>query len=336
MARSDFLISLVKASVSGDKRTVRAIVESIIADERRKQHRVLADRLTRALHGDGHNARHPRSPVGAADGKGLEFLAEMAPRRRLDDLILDDQARKTVDQFIEEQRRSSALRARGLEPRHRMMLVGPPGNGKTSLAETVAEALTLPFFVVRYEALIGSYLGETAGRLKRVFEYVGTTPCVVFFDEFDAIGKERGDSRETGEIKRVVSSLLMQVDELPSHTVVIAASNHAELLDRAVWRRFEIRLSLPSPKKGDLEKYFMRHWERFDADPGITPAKLAKALGSASFSEAEDFLLDVRRREALSAPNEDLTAIFADQMQAWKRRVVPMEVRVENQKETMQ
>jgi len=95
--------------------------------------------------------------------------------------------------------------------------------------------------------MIGSYLGETAARLKRVFDYARTTPCVLFFDEFDAIGKERGDTHETGEIKRVVSSLLMQIDELPSYTIVAAATNHPELLDRAAWRRFQLRLALPRP-----------------------------------------------------------------------------------------
>jgi AAA+ superfamily predicted ATPase len=99
-------------------------------------------------------------------------------------------------------------------------------------------------FVVRYEAMIGSFLGETAGRLKRVFDYARRTPCVLFFDEFDSVGKERGDIHETGEIKRVVTSLLMQIDDLPSYTIVVAATNHAELLDRAVWRRFQLRLGL--------------------------------------------------------------------------------------------
>src|SRR3712207_6872521 len=98
--------------------------------------------------------------------------------------------------------------------------------------------------------MIGSYLGETAGRLKRVFEYARTTPCVLFFDEFDTIGKERGDVHETGEIKRVVSSLLLQIDALPSYVTVVVASNHPELLDRAVWRRFQLRLYLPPPKIG--------------------------------------------------------------------------------------
>ena len=91
------------------------------------------------------------------------------------------------------------MRSRSLEPRHRILLVGPPGNGKTSLAEAIAEALAVQFFVVRYDAIIGSFLGETATRLRRVFDYARTTPCVLFFDEFDAVGKERGDENETGK-----------------------------------------------------------------------------------------------------------------------------------------
>src|SRR5260221_606986 len=188
--------------------------------------------------------------------RGREFISEVTPRRRLDDLILSNACRLAVDQLIEEQRRGSVLQAHSVDPRHRILLVGPPGNGKTSLAEAVAEALAVPFFVVRYDAMIGSYLGETAGRLKRVFDYVRTTPCVLFFDEFDAVGKERGDIHETGEIKRVVTSLLMQVDDLPSYTIVVAATNHAELLDRAVWRRFQLRLRLPAPTAKELANYF--------------------------------------------------------------------------------
>ena len=140
--------------------------------------------------------------------------------------------------------------------------MGPPGNGKTSLAEAIAEALAVPFFVVRYEAMIGSFLGETAARLKRVFDYARTTPCVLFFDEFDAVGKERGDVHETGEIKRVVTSLLMQVDDLPSYTVVVAATNHAELLDRAAWRRFQVRLLL-NPTDAARARRLYRTFRRY-------------------------------------------------------------------------
>lgn len=324
MARSDLLISLVKASVSGDKKAVRTAVESIIAEEKAKQHRVLADRLARALHTNGNGTRTLNHAAHDTGSRGREFLAELTPKLQLSDMVLADQTRETVDQLIEEQQRASLLRSHGLDPRHRVMLVGPPGNGKTSLAEAVAEALAVRFFVIRYEALIGSYLGETANRLKRVFDYVRTTPCVVFFDEFDAVGKERGDTHETGEIKRVVSSLLMHVDELPSYAVIIAASNHAELLDRAVWRRFQLRLPLPAPTEKELTTYFDRHFQQFDGKPGIAPATLAKRLGPISYAEAEEFILDIRRREVLSMRETPLKTIFANQIKAWEDRAKPV------------
>ena len=178
------------------------------------------------------NGRHRLSSVAASGNNWREFITEIMPRRELNDMILSGICRKAVDQLIEEQQRASLLRAHGIDPRHHLLLVGLPVNGKTSLAEVLA----LPLFLVRYESMIGSYLGETAGRLKRVFDHARTTPCVLFFDEFDAVGKKRGDTLETGEIKRVVTSLLMQVDELPSYSVAIAATNHSGLLDRAAWR----------------------------------------------------------------------------------------------------
>ena len=245
MARSDLLVSLVKAGSSGDTARARSVAEAIIAEERVKRHNVLADRLTDAMRVNG--AESAAAFINPDQRPHRRFLAELTPRKRLSDLVLTVPARRACEELIEEQHRASVLRTHSLEPRHRVLLVGPPGNGKTSLAEAIAEALSAPFFVVRYEALIGSFLGETASRLKRVFDYARTTPCVLFFDEFDAVGKERGDVHETGEIKRVVSSLLMQVDDLPSYTVVVAATNHAELLDRAAWRRFQVRLALDPP-----------------------------------------------------------------------------------------
>jgi len=324
MARGDLLINLVKASVSGDKTAIRSAVETIIAEEKNKQHTVLADRLSRAMtaNGNGLNKAH-HMPLEAGH-RGREFIAESTPKRELGDMVLSDTCRSAVDQLIEEQQRSSLLRAHGLDPRHRLLLVGPPGNGKTSLAEAIAEALAVPFFVVRYEAMIGSYLGETASRLKRVFDYVRTTPCVLFFDEFDAVGKERGDIHETGEIKRVVTSLLMHVDELPSYAVVIAATNHSELLDRAVWRRFQLRLGLPAPGEKELTEYFERFLASFDKHPGVTAPSITKRLGAISYAEAEEFTLDVRRRDVMTMKEWPLKKTIEEQLKLWEERVRPM------------
>lgn len=322
MARSDLVVNLVKAGVSGDKKTLVKTVEAIISEERAKQHNVFADRIEKVLNGaNGNGQRGAMLDRPEQRMKAHEYIAEIMPRRQLGELVLPEVTRAAATQLIEEQQRASVLRSHSLEPRHKVLLVGPPGNGKTSLGEAIAESLAVPLFVVRYETMIGSFLGETAGRLKRVFDYARTTPCVLFFDEFDAIGKERGDTHETGEIKRVVTSLLMQIDELPSYVVVIAATNHAELLDRAVWRRFELRLSLPAPTEKLLAAFIAHLSERASVELGITPTKAAKALGPVSYGEAEQFFLDLARRQALAMGEQSPSQIAKEQLRIWSERV---------------
>lgn len=319
MARSDLLISLVKAASSDDKPGTRTAAEAIIAEERAKQHHVLADRLTEAMRGNGYQP--PAAAFVSQNGhRHREFLLEAVPRRRIEDLFLSDITRRACEELIEEQHRAGVLRAHSLEPRHRVLLVGPPGNGKTSLAEAIAESLAVPFLVVRYETMIGSFLGETASRLKSVFDYARTTPCVLFFDEFDAVGKERGDTHETGEIKRVVTSLLMQLDDLPSYTVAIAASNHAELLDRAAWRRFQLRLQLKRPTRQRLTAYIEWFAQTLNEPLGRAPETIAKRLGAVSFAEAEEFCLDIRRRQVLAMGENPLREIVTERLTFWTER----------------
>ena len=317
MARSDLLLALVKASSQGDKVRAQAAVEAIIAEERAKRHHVLADRLEAVLRANGHRG----AAKFLSGGRRVHrCLVELAPRRRLSDLVLSDANRRACRELIEEQHRASLLRAHSIEPRHRVLLVGPPGNGKTSLAEAIAEGLAVPLLVVRYEGLIGSFLGETAARLKHVFESARTTPCVLFFDEFDAIGKERGDTHETGEIKRVVSTLLMQTDELPSYTVVVAASNHAELLDRAAWRRFQLRLSLDPPTPKALAGYIASFASSLSEPLGYAPETLAQKLGPVSYAEAEEFCRDVRRRQVLAMGEVTAEEIVRERLGQWRER----------------
>lgn len=307
MARADLLLGLVRAARDHDDAALGRTVEALIAEEREKQHHVLADRLEEALH---RNGSHVVQLEAAARAPGVEVTT---PRRSLSSLILPDAVRVGCEELIEEHERIELLRAHGLEPRHRVLAVGPPGNGKTSLAEALADALYLPLVRIRYEAVVGSFLGETATRLAAVFDYARTRRCVLLLDEFDAIAKERGDQHETGEIKRVVSTLLLLVDELPSHVVVVGASNHPELLDRAVHRRFEMHLTLPMPDHAQRAAYFEFFLAQLPAPGGHSARRLADATDGASFSRLRDLVLDIRRRIVLE-PERDLRLLIAERL----------------------
>ncbi|MGC6401600.1 AAA family ATPase [Sphingomonas sp. FW199] len=335
MARSDLLVSLVRASAAGDRETVRSATEALVADERAKKHYIVADRLQRAL------SAVPVTPPALTSTSlqlnptsGRDAILEVTARLRLDDLLLPLPAQQSGRQIIQEHQRADVLRASGYEPRHRVLLSGPPGNGKTSFAEAVAEGLGLPFFVVRYDALIGSYLGETNARLRKLFDYVRTTPSVLFFDEFDAIGKERGDTHETGEIKRVVSFLLMQLDQLPSYVVVVAATNHGELLDRAVWRRFQMRLAIPSPQKRDVTVFLDRVLSDWPDAPKMSAGRIATKLGEVSYAEALDFCQNVRRRQILGLGEVSVDDALRAELELWTARVTPEALHAQRSDET--
>ena len=319
MSRADLIVNLVKAGSEGDQKLLRTTVEAMAAEERAKHHHQLANRLVENLSA---TQAKPRSPeiVRSYDGGHGGLLYEIEPRRTFDTMLVTDTVRAACRELVEEQHRRDLLRSYGLEPRHRMLLSGAPGNGKTSLAEALATELMVPLFVVRYEAVIGSFLGETSSRLKRLFDFVRTHQCVLFFDEFDTLGKERGDTHETGEIKRVVSSLLLQIDALPSHVVVVTATNHAELLDRAVWRRFQLRLELPAPTAAQKEEWFARLQSKLEVSLGMTPKMLAAKLDASSFSDLEQFCEDVQRRYVLALPEANLKQIVTDRLKQWRAR----------------
>jgi SpoVK/Ycf46/Vps4 family AAA+-type ATPase len=325
MARSDLLVTLVHAATSGDNALVRKTVEAIAAEERAKKHVILAEQLERHLQANGNGARADIMPLRPE--RHPDVLAEITPRKALNDLVLSPPVRQAFDELVQEHHRVDLLRSYNLSPRNRILLIGPPGNGKTSLAEAIANALMVPFVLARYDALITSFLGETATRLRRLFEYAHTRRCVLFFDEFDTLGKERGDIHETGEIKRVVSSLLLQIDDLPSHVVVICATNHPELLDRAVWRRFQVRMELSPPVGSQVEEFISMLANKMNLNLGSERQALARTLKGSSFSEIEDFVCDLARNYVLSLPSGDLGSIVTSKIRQWKARPAVPNVR---------
>ena len=317
MARADLLCELIKAGLTKDEHSFRKAAEAICAEERSKQHEILANKISELLNNRQYqNNGYHNIPkvVNSLNSVTNQLFHEKVPTKRLDQLLLPKNVYNTCRDLIEEQTRKDLLHSYGLEPRNKVLLIGPPGNGKPSVAEGIAESLTIPLLTVRYESVIGAYLGETATRLSKLFDYVKTRQCVLFFDEFDTIGKERGDQQETGEIKRVVSSLLLQIDMLPSYVVTIAATNHEALLDKAVWRRFQIKLELPKPTRCNLEQWFSTFEKRMNFSFGLEPSTLAKKLYGKSYAEAEEFALSVYRKYILRSPMSNVKNITNEQL----------------------
>lgn len=315
MPRADLLVDLVEAERKGDRSRFQVLVEAIIAEERANQHHLVADRLSELITTAGSSGLLRDDNAS----RMADLLHEVVPRRQLATLELADDVRSAAAELIEEHHRFELLRSHGIEPRNRVLLEGPPGNGKTSLAEAIAAETMLPFYVIRYEGIVSSFLGETASRLDHAFEFVRTRRCVLFFDEFDSIAKERGDPHETGEIKRVVSTLLLQIDRLPAHVIVVCATNHAELLDRAAWRRFQLRLALNAPSRGSATRFLESLRARL-GDLGLAPRTLAERLSGASYAELEQFAIDVRRRYVLALPEADLKVIVRTRLDQWRHQ----------------
>ncbi|MBX7557270.1 ATP-binding protein [Streptomyces sp. tea 10] len=313
MARADLLLDLVQAERHGDRDKFRTLVEAVIAEERANQHHLLADRLSELITTTGQGLARDDRAAAVRD-----LVEEIVPQRRLTELELAPVPKRVITELVEEQRRAELLRSYGIEPRNRLLLSGPPGNGKTSVAEAIAAELMLPFYVIRYEGVVSSFLGETASRLDSAFEFARTRRCVLFFDELDTIAKERADQHETGEIKRVVSTLLLQIDRLPAHVVLVGATNHSELLDRAAWRRFQVRAELESPSRSQATRYLERLADRVGGDLGFAPRTLADKLAGASFAELEEFALDVYRRAVLELPDADVRRIVKERLEHWR------------------
>lgn len=337
MARSDLVVSLVRASALNDQKSIRETVEALVAEEHSKNHHLLADKLWAVYHQAKNRTSDVKNSLSSkADSKNefiqselrfnapssdiFDLLHELHPIYGFDDLFLNDVVLLNCQELVEEQLNSDLLRSFATEPRNRIVLAGPPGNGKTSLARAIAFELGLPLYVLKYEAIFGSFLGETSSRLKRVFDFVRSRPCVIFFDEFDTLGKERGDAHETGEIKRVVSTLLLQMDDLPTHNVIVAATNHSELIDRAAWRRFQIRVELGPPSIAQLRQMIFNFEKDLQSKLDVEYDVLINCLTGLSYSDIEQFLLDIKRRWILKKGIDPLKEIIMKRINLLEHR----------------
>ena len=230
--------------LQGRRGRIPAAAREYVEKERRLNHHVLADDLERILveaNGIPSSRKDFLTPLVSGNGnlprdkeRNALLIELVEPKRELGDLVLSPGVRRLLDRIVLERRRSDLLGSFGMRPAGKVLFCGPPGCGKSVASEALARELYLPLATVRFDAVVSSYLGETAANLRKVFEFARSRPMVLLFDEFDAIGKERTALDEHGELKRVVSSFLQLLDGFHAETLTVAATNHQGLLDPAL------------------------------------------------------------------------------------------------------
>lgn len=259
MASADQLKALVKSHITRDDAQFYSVAMQVAAHEAKLGHGKLAEELRDLID----EAKSRIAPVGAgklvplarARGELANLLHVSYPKDRLSDMVLDASLVGKIQRIMEEQRLNARIREHGLSPRRKLLLIGPPGTGKTMTASVLAGELGIPLFLVRLDALITKFMGETAAKLRQVFDAINDIRGVYFFDEFDAIGSQRGLAHDVGEIRRVLNSFLQMIEQDHSHSIIVAATNHPEILDYALFRRFDdvLEYHLPtSEQAGEL------------------------------------------------------------------------------------
>lgn len=296
MASGKLLRQLIKSGTQGDSAGFLAASEAVIKEEREKNHHLLANDLERLLYGSqatvGKNVRrlHSLPDLPISKDNGLAFLEERAVVREEKDIVLSDAAQSALDEILMEHNRADTLRSYGLQPAQKLLFCGPPGCGKTLAAEVVAHSLSMPLVVVRLDSVISSFLGETAANLRKVFDFIAAHPVVALFDEFDALTKDRGDSADHGELKRSVNAVLQMMDSYRGESVLIATTNYEDLLDKAVWRRFDEVVRFEMPNLEQIKRLLALKLSGIRRNFEVDDAKVASSFKGMSHADIERVL----------------------------------------------
>jgi len=260
MATANHLKALLRSHADGDDERFYAVALQMAAQEARLGHtkfalelRELVDSAQKRTGGMVAPRQRP-IPIVQPQGELAGLLNIIYPDSRLSEMVLDDELRKQIEHVVIEQRQREQLKEGGFEPQRKLLLVGPPGTGKTMTARVLAGELGLPLFTIQIDGLITKFLGETAAKLRLIFEAIARSRALYFFDEFDALGGERGARNDVAEIRRVLNSFLQFLEQDQSESLIVAATNHPDLLDRALFRRFDavIEYVLPTPEVAAL------------------------------------------------------------------------------------
>lgn len=290
MAIANQLKALLKSHAEGDDERFYSVAMQLAAHEAKIGHGKLAEELRRlvdqakARRGTPKKGHEKTIPIGRPRGELAGLLHASFPKNRLGDMVLDEHLQYRLKRVIREQRQASRLLAHGLSPRRKLLFIGRPGTGKTMTASVLAGELGLPLFQVRLDGLITKFMGETAAKLRQVFDATDRTRGVYFFDEVDAIGSQRGLANDVGEVRRILNSFLQMIEQDESHSLIVAATNHPEILDHALFRRFDDVLHYELPEEARIATMLKSRIGQV-AEKGVSWRRLACGAVGLSYAE---------------------------------------------------
>ena len=326
MATADQVKALLSSLLEGDEAHFYSVAMQIAAAEARMGHGKFAEELRSLIDKVKERSALPSHrpiPLARPRGEVADLLTVTYPNVHLNDMVLSPTIRRKLERTIKEHKAVRAIRGQGLPPRRKLLLVGKPGTGKTLTASAMATELGLPLFVVRLDGLITKFMGETAAKLRLIFETLNQTRGVYLFDEFDSIGSARGLSNDVGEIRRIVNSFLQLVEQDNSDSLVIAATNHVTILDRALFRRFDDVIEYTLPTSSQIIDAFKSKLASFKTDK-IVWSKLGIAAKGLSFADvtraSEDAIKDAIVHGELKVTFANLLIAVKDRKEALRLR----------------
>ena len=303
MTNGELLRKLFEGYARQDDDAFRTAATAIVENERAKNHRLLADDLNRILFQPTYQNRNPHTLVKHSDipldrERGFPLLTVQKYHYDWHRLVLPKRTQLQLKRLTDEHRKRDILSANGIQPKQRILFYGLPGCGKTVSAQVLASVLYRPLITVRLDAVISSYLGETAANLRKIFQFIEQGTWVVLFDEFDAIAKDRNTPHEHGELKRVVNTLLQLMDNVTGESLLLAATNHEALLDRALWRRFDAVIEFPPPSSQERISLLHLFLNSFDTS-AIDLNHIGYSLKDGTGADVEWFCQEVLRHMLL-------------------------------------
>jgi SpoVK/Ycf46/Vps4 family AAA+-type ATPase len=305
MSSGDYLISLFKSFKENNQVEFTKVAYEIIEEEKRKNHNLLANKLYRILFDDNFTVKLGKSrnvssrqlPVDKESG--FQLVEMKFSKVLLDDIILTQPNKEKINNIIIEFENKELLASHKLFPKTKILFCGPPGCGKTITAEAIANELQIPLLYTRFDSVISSFLGETSTNLRKVFDFSKDGEWVLFFDEFDAIGKSRNDTSEHGELRRVVNSFLQLMDNYPRDTIVIAATNYETMIDKALWRRFDEIIYFDKPNRDEIEKVIKLNLRNY-SHKNLNINKHLNNLDGYSYADIERICLEAVKQSVLN------------------------------------